>query len=123
MMRRCRKFRLFLSVTTLAVVFLGAPSMSWAQEVHGRIWDGTKKRDLSGAQVFADCAKSPLSPAKTDSNGLYRIAVKKAKVDCNVWVIVGSATSSRARVYLFKSRTRVDLELRKSGGKLVLVRR
>ncbi|MEM7223152.1 MAG: hypothetical protein AAF495_09255 [Pseudomonadota bacterium] len=91
--------------------------------MHGRIWDGAKNRDLSGANVFADCANNPGVPVKTDGNGLYRIKVRKSKIDCNLWVMVGLKISSRTKVYVAKTRTRANLELRRSGSKLVLVRR
>lgn len=100
------------------------PIPALADEIFGRIWNGSNKAPFNGAEVRADCSHPGTSSlsARTSAQGFYRINVAHGAT-CTISIVYGGRSSSALRIYSEGRRTAVDIEARQQGNRWLLIRR
>lgn len=110
-------------VLGLATLLAALASSAVAADIYGRAWVAPSGAAATPGTVLANCGGGKYS-VSVDQYGRYSIAGVPRKANCSLRVkYKGVATSNGIDVYTGAARNGANLELRRSGNRLLLIRR
>lgn len=104
------------NIICLFFLMTACPVTVFAADLYGKVWVSPGSKPAKNARVFISCPGDFKTDSSVDKYGRYRLTKLPAKIDCQLWIKHGGASSGNISVYSGAGSKSMNLELRKSGN-------